>query len=42
MSNLRFRALGDRLFGLIEGIVYLAKSDKDFQKAYVLNKRPWF
>jgi TM2 domain-containing membrane protein YozV len=29
------------LFTLAEGIVYLAKSDKEFHNSYVLHKRPW-
>ena len=28
--------------GVIEGIVYLTKTDEDFVKTYVDNKRPWF
>ena len=27
---------------LIEGILYLTKSDEDFYNMYVLNKKPWF
>mgnify|MGYP006075513743 CR=1 FL=1 len=27
---------------LIEGIIYLTKSDRDFQKIYVINKKIWF
>lgn len=30
------------LIGLIEGIIYLLKSDKEFQKTYVQNKKGWF
>jgi TM2 domain-containing membrane protein YozV len=30
------------LFGLIEGILYLTKSDEDFVNTYVTNKRTWF
>jgi TM2 domain-containing membrane protein YozV len=30
------------LIGLIEGIIYLAKSDEDFQKTYVEGKKGWF
>lgn len=30
------------LFGLIEGIIYLTKSDEDFVKTYVINKKEWF
>lgn len=28
--------------GLIEGIIYLSKSDEEFYNTYVLNKREWF
>jgi len=28
--------------GLIEGIIYLTKSDEDFVNTYVINKKPWF
>jgi TM2 domain-containing membrane protein YozV len=30
------------LIGLIEGIIYLTKSDEDFVSTYVINRRPWF
>ncbi|QOV92349.1 hypothetical protein IPV69_05965 [Humisphaera borealis] len=30
------------LIGLIEGILYLAKSDEQFYYDYVLEKRSWF
>jgi TM2 domain-containing membrane protein YozV len=30
------------IVGLIEGIIYLTKSDEDFVKTYVQNKKPWF
>lgn len=28
--------------GLIEGIIYLTKSDSEFYHTYQLGKRPWF
>ncbi len=28
--------------GLIEGIIYLTKSDQDFYNTYVANKKGWF
>jgi TM2 domain-containing membrane protein YozV len=31
-----------KIFGIIEGIIYLVKSDEDFVRTYVLNKRGWF
>ena len=31
-----------RIIGLIEGIIYLTKSDADFQKIYVEEKKGWF
>ena len=30
------------LIGLIEGIIYLTKSDEEFVRTYVINQRPWF
>jgi TM2 domain-containing membrane protein YozV len=30
------------IIGLVEGIVYLAKSDEDFVRTYIQNKRGWF
>ena len=30
------------IIGLIEGIIYLTKSDEEFQKTYIENKRGWF
>jgi TM2 domain-containing membrane protein YozV len=29
-------------FSLIEGIIYLTKSDEDFVNTYQINKKPWF
>jgi hypothetical protein len=28
--------------GLVEGILYLVKSDEEFVKTYIQNKRGWF
>lgn len=30
------------LIGLIEGVIYLTKSDEEFQQTYVLNQKTWF
>jgi TM2 domain-containing membrane protein YozV len=30
------------IIGLIEGIIYITKSDADFQKIYVQGKKAWF
>ena len=30
------------IVGVIEGIIYLTKSDEDFVKTYIKNKRGWF
>lgn len=30
------------LIGLIEGIIYLTKSDEEFVRTYVINQRTWF
>jgi hypothetical protein len=28
--------------GLIEGIIYLTKSDDEFYETYIVEKKPWF
>jgi len=30
------------IIGLIEGIIYLSKSDEDFYETYIANRRGWF
>jgi len=30
------------ILGLIEGIIYLTKSDEEFVRTYIDNQRPWF
>ena len=30
------------LVGLIEGIIYITKSDDDFEKTYLIEKKKWF
>ncbi|MBQ7177802.1 MAG: TM2 domain-containing protein [Victivallales bacterium] len=30
------------IIGLIEGILYLIKSDEEFKSTYINGKRPWF
>ena len=30
------------VIGLIEGIMYLTKSDEEFVQTYIINKKPWF
>ena len=35
-------AIPMHLVGLIEGIIYLTKSDEEFVQVYLVNKRPWF
>ncbi|HRK51916.1 MAG TPA: NINE protein [Pyrinomonadaceae bacterium] len=30
------------VLGLIEGIIYLTKSDEEFVQTYVIGKKPWF
>jgi TM2 domain-containing membrane protein YozV len=30
------------IIGLVEGIMYLTKSDEEFQEMYVKNQKPWF
>lgn len=37
-----FAVMAMGVIGLIEGIIYLTKSDQDFYNTYVLNKKAWF
>ena len=30
------------IIGVVEGIIYLTKSDEDFVNTYIINKKPWF
>ncbi|MEB3312474.1 MAG: NINE protein [Snowella sp.] len=30
------------IIGLIEGIIYLTKTDQEFYTTYILNKKAWF
>lgn len=30
------------IVGIIEGIIYLTKTDEEFMQTYVYNKKPWF
>ncbi len=30
------------VIGLVEGIIYLTKTDEEFDQIYVHNKKPWF
>jgi TM2 domain-containing membrane protein YozV len=30
------------IIGLVEGIIYLTKSDGDFVRTYIQNRKPWF
>lgn len=30
------------IIGLVEGIMYLTKSDEEFAQTYIVNKKPWF
>lgn len=30
------------ILGLVEGIIYLTKSDEEFVQTYIINKKPWF
>ena len=30
------------IIGLIEGIMYLTKSDQEFYQTYIIGKKPWF
>ncbi|MEW6734110.1 MAG: TM2 domain-containing protein [Acidobacteriota bacterium] len=37
-----FGAIVTSVIGIIEGILYLTKSDEDFVRTYVQNKKGWF
>ncbi len=30
------------IIGIVEGIIYLTKSDEEFKAIYIDNKKPWF
>ena len=30
------------IIGLVEGIIYLTKTDEEFYQMYQINKKPWF
>jgi len=30
------------VIGIIEGIIYLMKTDEEFVSTYIINKKPWF
>ncbi|MGQ0543047.1 MAG: TM2 domain-containing protein [Blastocatellia bacterium] len=37
-----FIPLAAAIVGLVEGIIYLTKSDEEFVQTYIINKKPWF
>lgn len=37
-----FASIAMNVIGLVEGIIYLAKSDEDFYRTYALEKKEWF
>lgn len=37
-----FLPLAVSIVGIVEGIIYLTKSDEEFVQTYVANKKPWF
>ncbi|MBB5377763.1 hypothetical protein HNQ07_003262 [Deinococcus metalli] len=39
LASLVSGAIG--LLGLVEGIIYLTKSDADFEREYVIGKKAW-
>lgn len=30
------------VIGIIEGIIYLTKTDEEFVQTYIVNRKPWF
>ena len=39
---LMFVSMAVGIVGLVEGIMYLTKSDEEFVQTYIINKKPWF
>ena len=39
---LDFIVMATGLVGLIEGIIYLTKTDEEFYTTYQVGKKPWF
>jgi TM2 domain-containing membrane protein YozV len=37
-----FGIMATSIIGLIEGIIYLTKSDEEFVNTYITNQKPWF
>ena len=37
-----FGAMVTSIIGLVEGIIYLTKSDEEFVSTYLVNKKGWF
>lgn len=37
-----FGILATAIVGLIEGIIYITKTDDEFEQIYIVNRRPWF
>ena len=37
-----FAGIVTSIIGLIEGIIYLTKSDEEFRQTYMVNQKPWF
>jgi TM2 domain-containing membrane protein YozV len=37
-----FLAVVPAIIGIIEGILYLTKSDEEFEKTYLIEKKQWF
>lgn len=37
-----FGGMVTSIIGLIEGIMYITKTDEDFVNTYITNKKPWF
>ena len=37
-----FGAFAIQIIGVIEGIIYLTKSDEDFYQTYAVQKKGWF
>ena len=42
VGSLFWLAVVTAIIGIVEGIIYLTKSDEEFARTYITTKRPWF
>lgn len=37
-----FFTIAASIIGIVEGIMYLTKSDEEFERIYITGRKPWF